>query len=184
MRKLALLTFVTLDGVMQAVRLPEEDRSSGFDHGGWAAPYWEAVMEQVGRTAMAEPYDMLLGRKTHDLFVTNQPQSPNDGRVYVASSKPLVSPWANAVPLVGDAAVAVAKLKNEDGPLLQVHGSQDLNQTLLAKDLVDELRLWIFPVVLGSGKRLFERGAGRSTWRLAETEPTGNGVAMAVYSKS
>lgn len=184
MREIAALTFITLDGVMQAVRLPEEDVSGGFAAGGWAADYWDPVMEQVQGEAMARPYDMLLGRKTYELFSGHQDSSMNNGHVYVVSSGLADLKWKNTTLLSGDVVSVVSKLKKEDGPLLQIHGSWQLIQTLLSAGLIDEFRLWTFPVIVGAGKRLFGRGAGSEKLKLVKTAPTGNGVVMNVYRKA
>ncbi|MEP2990168.1 MAG: dihydrofolate reductase family protein [Parasphingorhabdus sp.] len=183
MRELAILTFVSLDGVMQAVRLPEEDRSGGFAQGGWAAPYWDDVMDQVGQTAMRDPYDMLLGRKTYELFASNQDGNPNDGHVYAISSTLLEPIWENSTILNGDPVEEVARLKEKNGPLLQIHGSWQLIQTLIGAGMIDEFRLFIFPVILGLGKRLFEGVEGIDHLNLVSSEPTGNGVVMNTYRK-
>lgn len=191
MRQLALLTFATLDGVMQAPSLPDEDRSGGFDRGGWAAPYWDGVMDQVRREAMASPYDMLFGRKTYDLFAGHWTQVEGDpvadamnaARKYVVSTGRPDLPWRNSHLIAGDVPREIAALKRQDGPLLQVHGSAGLIRTLLAHDLVDEIRLWTFPVVVGFGKRLFETGSPPQTWALAKSEPGDNGVIMGIYRR-
>ncbi len=143
MRELAILIFQTLDGVMQAPKLPEEDRSGGFGGGGWADPYWDEVMALVGNEAMAEPYDVLFGRNTYDVFAahaTDEHPLPNANK-FVATSNPDTLSWHRSTALTGDIAAEVARLKGQDGPLLQVHGSCELVQTLLAHSLVDELRL-------------------------------------------
>ena len=156
MRDIAILTFITLDGVMQAVRSPEEDTSGGFVHGGWALNCWDEVMEQVREEAMATPYDLLLGRKTYELFAaSSNAEQMKTATKYVATSTVSELKWENSVAITGDIPSEVSRLKTQDGPLLQVHGSWQLIQTLLAHDLIDEFRLWIFPVVVGSGKRLF-----------------------------
>lgn len=183
MRELAILTFVSLDGVMQAVRLPDEDRSGGFAHGGWAAPYWDDVMAQVGQTAMRDPYDMVLGRKTYELFTSNQDGNPNDGHVYTISSTLSEPIWENSTILNGDPVEEVARLKEKNGPLLQIHGSWQLIQTLIGAGMIDEFRLFVFPVTVGSGKRLFEKSNGVTSLKLVRSEPTGNGVVMNVYRK-
>lgn len=193
MRELAILSFVTLDGVMQAPSQPDEDRSGGFSSGGWAAPYWEEAMAQVGRVAMAEPYDMLFGRRTYDLFAGHWPDAEpgpaaerlNAARKYVATSRPDGLTWGPVTALSGDVAAQIAALKRQDGPLLQVHGSTRLIQLLRAHDLIDEYRLWTFPVTVGTGKRLFDDGEETSrplTLRLSET--TTNGVQMTVYRRA
>lgn len=183
MRDIAALTFITLDGVMQAVRLPDEDSSGGFTSGGWASDYWDPVMEQVQKEAMTEPYDMLLGRKTYEMFSGHQDTSMNDGHVYVASSGQIDLKWQNTTLLSGDVVSEVRKLKQQDGPLLQIHGSWQLIQTLLAADLIDEFRLWTFPVIVGSGKRLFGGDIGTGKLKLVKTAPTGNGAVMSIYRK-
>ncbi|MEM9616592.1 MAG: dihydrofolate reductase family protein [Pseudomonadota bacterium] len=190
MRKLAILTFTTLDNVMQAPMLAEEDRSGGFDGAGWAKPYWDEVMAQVGDKAMADPYEMLLGRRTYDVFsgaVTGDippDNSPMTGmKKFVATSRPETLTWANSQALTGDVTAGVAALKQQEGPLLQVHGSWRLIQTLLKSDLVDEMRLWVFPVILGNGKKLFEAGTPPRTFSLVETAATPNGVAMLIYRR-
>ena len=191
MRQLALLTFVTLDGVMQAPSVPDEDRSGGFDRGGWAAPYWDGVMAQVQREAMASPYDMLFGRRTYELFAGHWTQVDGDpaadrmnaARKYVVSATRRDLPWRNSHLITGDVPREVATLKQQDGPLLQVHGSAGLIRTLLTHDLVDELRLWTFPVIVGSGKRLFEAGMPPKTLDLVKAEPGANGVIMTIYRR-
>ena len=182
MRKLAVLTFVTLDGVMQGVRSPEEDPSDGFIRGGWANPWWDEVMEQVREEAMAEPYDLLLGRRTYDMFASGPNAGPMESATkYVATSHAENLRWANSTALTGDVAAEVARLKQEDGRLLQVHGSWALIQTLLAHDLVDEFRLWTFPVVVGPGKRLFGDDAGVRRLKMVKSRTTENGVVMGIY---
>jgi dihydrofolate reductase len=192
MRELAILIFTSLDGVMQGPTSPEEDPSATFTEGGWANACWEGVMEQVGREAMAEPYDMLFGRKTYEAFASHwpnaDPEDPaarrmNGAAKYVASSTLTDPSWKNTVVLSGDVAAEVAELKRGDGPLLQVHGSWQLIQTLLANDLIDEFRLWTFPVIVGSGKRLFADGAMPANLTLAKTEATGNGAMMSIYRR-
>lgn len=186
MRKLAVLTFMTLDGVMQAPKVPEEDLSGGFKGGGWADPYWNEVMNLVAKEAMSEPYDALFGRNTYDVFSAHAtPDHPMHSlKKIVATSKPDTLGWNNTSAITGDIAVEVRKLKQQDGPLLQVHGSCELIQTLLENDLVDELRLWTFPVVVGSGKRLFGSGAISAKFDLMKTDCTSSGVIMALYKRS
>ena len=168
MRELAIITFVTLDGVMQSPSSPDEDPSDGFAGGGWAADYWGEVMEQVRREAMSVPYDMLFGRRTYEIFAAHFPTSSsddpesrmmNEATKYVATNTLTSFNWQNAIAIAGDIAAGVANLKEQDGPLIQVHGSGALIQTLMDEDLIDEFRIWTFPVVAGGGRRLFERGA-------------------------
>jgi dihydrofolate reductase len=190
-RDLAILTFVTLDGVMQAPSMREEDQSNGFDKGGWAAPYWEGVMEQVRREAMATSYDMLFGRKTYDLFSAHWPdveESPiatmmNSARKYVVTSDRSELTWSNSQAVSGDIDQEVTRLKSANGPLLQVHGSWELIQFLLARDLIDEFRIWTFPVVTGSGKRLFEQGSQSKMLSLVKSEASANGAVMNIYRR-
>ena len=185
MRELALLIFQTLDGVMQAPKMPEEDSSGGFTEGGWADPYWAEVMELVGREAMAEPYDVLFGRKTYDSFaaVATSDHPMHGSRKIVATSKPETLGWNNSVAISGDIAGEVARLKTQAGPLLQVHGSCELVQTLLSHDLVDEIRLWTFPVLVGSGKRLFGPTTIPLNLKCVKTASTPNGVVMGIYRR-
>ncbi|RED15299.1 dihydrofolate reductase family protein [Parasphingopyxis lamellibrachiae] len=192
MRKLAILTFVTLDGVMQAPSSSDEDRSGGFTQGGWAQSHWDEVMAQVAVEAMHDPYELLLGRKTYELFAPHwstapQDQEPgamlNEAVKHVVTSHAHELRWNNSRPLTGDVGEAVSRLKSENGPLIQVHGSWQLIQTLLAHDLIDEFRLWVFPIVLGSGKRLFENSAQLQKLKLVKMSGTPNGVVMQIYRR-
>jgi len=185
MRKLAILTFITLDGVMQAPKMPEEDMSGGFNSAGWADPYWDEVMDLVATEAMDVPYDVLFGRNTYDVFSAHATENhPMHGfKKYVVTSKPENLEWNNSTAITGDIAAEVKMLKQQDGPLLQVHGSCELIQTLLENDLVDELRLWIFPVVLGAGKRLFGSGSIPAKFNLMKTDSTPKGVIMGLYER-
>jgi dihydrofolate reductase len=188
MRKLIVSTFLTLDGVMQAPGGPEEDQSGGFTHGGWSVNYWDERMGEVMGEAMSTGFDLLLGRKTYDIFAAFWPHTDdpgarplNDATKYVASRSRPTLEWSNSVLLEGDAADAVAALKQEDGPELQVHGSGDLIQTLVRHGLVDEFRLWVFPVVIGSGKRLFAEGAIPAGLRLVDSTASTTGVVIGTY---
>jgi len=191
MRKLAILTFVTLDGVMQAPKLPEEDTSNGFESGGWANKYWDEVMVQVKNEAMAKPYDLLLGRKTYDLFSVHQSnrnrendESPMDKATkYVATNSKKELDWQNSILITGNIAEEIVKIKAQDGLLLQVHGSWELIQTLLKNDLIDEFRIWTFPVLVGNGKRLFNNGCLPINLALIKSKPTSNGVVMNIYKR-
>lgn len=187
MRKLAILTFVSLDGVMQAPKLPEEDSSGGFEHGGWADKYWNEAMALVGEYAMAEPYDLLLGRKTYDLFSlhnSKNPDTPLNGYTkYVATNSLSTLSWQNSIPISGNIAEEIAMLKEKDGLLLQVHGSWELIKTLLKNDLVDEFRLFTFPIILGEGKRLFSDGNFPKSLKLIKSKTTSHGVAMNIYER-
>jgi dihydrofolate reductase len=189
MRTLAINTFMSLDGVMQAPGGPEEDPTGDFRHGGWGAPYFdEAMLQQV---AESEPYELLLGRGTYEIFAAHWPydEGPiadwlNGTRKYVASTTLDRLDWNNSVLITGDVAAYVAELKRQDGPELQVHGSPGLIQTLLAHDLIDELRIWIFPLVLGSGKRCFGSGTLPAALELTGSRTTQTGVTVNVYRRA
>ncbi|WP_299503589.1 dihydrofolate reductase family protein [uncultured Roseobacter sp.] len=192
MRELAVLSFVTLDGVMQAPSAPEEDTSGGFARGGWAAPYWEEVMPEVARTAMSAPYDILFGRKTYDIFASHWPTAPksdvaeilNSARKHVATSSSNELSWENSYALTGDIVEGVRNLKSDVGPLLQVHGSARLIQTLQANDLIDEFRIWTFPVVVGSGKRLFGENSAFMCYALHDFRVLDNGVTQQMFRRA
>ena len=192
MRTLAILTFLTLDGVMQAPGDPDEDRSGGFTHGGWARDCWDEVMQQVMREAMAAPYDLLLGRTTYEMFAAsfansgdNNPvaEKLNSARKFVVTSSMNQLKWQNSERITGNIAAEVSRLKERDGPLLQVHGSWQLIQTLLSQELIDELRLWTFPVVIGVGKRLFGHGAMPTSLKLVKAESCPGGAVMSIYRR-
>jgi len=191
MRKLILSTFLTLDGVMQAPGGPEEDPTGGFTHGGWSVNHWDEAMGEWMAETMGGSFDLLLGRRTYEIFAAHWPYSTdpaaeqlNSATKYVASKTLDSVDWSNSILLEGDAAEEVAKLKQQNGPEIQVHGSSDLIQTLLEHDLVDELRLLIFPVVLGSGKRLFEEGAVPAGLKLADSRTSSTGVVYAQYERA
>lgn len=189
MRKLIVSTFLTLDGVMQAPGGPGEDDDGGFAHGGWSVNYWDEMMGEVMGAAMSRPFDLVLGRRTYDIFAAYWPRATeedgakplNDATKYVASRSRPTLDWRNSVLIEGDAADGVAALKQEDGPELQVHGSGNLIQTLLGKNLVDEFRLWVFPVLLGSGKRLFSAGTIPAGLKLVDTKVSTTGVVIGTY---
>jgi dihydrofolate reductase len=189
MRKLSVNTFLTLDGVMQAPGGPEEDPTGGFEHGGWSVNYWDDEMGQVMGEAMGEPFDLVLGRKTYEIFAAHWPHSTdeaaakplNDATKFVASRTLTSLEWANSVLIQGDVAEGVAALKQEDGPELQVHGSSNLIQTLLRHNLIDEFRIWTFPVVVGAGKRLFADGTVPSGLKLVDSRISTTGVVIGTY---
>ena len=187
MRELAILTFVSLDGVMQAPRMPDEDPSGGFTKGGWANPCWDDVMENVADVAMASPYDVLLGRNTYDAFANafNGTDSPLDrANKYVVTSRTLSDSWPPTTAITRDIPDAIAALKKESAPLLQVHGSHRLIQLLMEHQLIDEYRIWTFPVVLGEGKRLFGTGSLPSNLELKQSKALSSGATMSVYRHS
>ena len=188
MRKLIAVTQMTLDGVMQAPGGPEEDPTGGFELGGWSFGYFDDVLgEQIGE-AMAKPFDLVLGRKTYEIFAAHWPfdEGPiadgmNAATKHVASRTLGSVDWAGSKLIEGDVATAVRNLKEEDGPELQVYGSSDLLQTLLGSGLIDEFRLWVFPVIAGSGKRLFGEGAVPAGLSLVSSSTSTSGVIVATY---
>jgi dihydrofolate reductase len=188
MRKLVVTTMLTLDGVMQAPGGPEEDPSDGFAFGGWTAPFVDDQGLEAKAAEVSGPIDLLLGRRTYEIFAGYWPNDTesaigkpfNDATKYVVSrSRPSLG-WGPSV-LIEDAAEGVAALKQEDGPELQVHGSGNLAQTLIRHGLVDEYQLWVFPVVLGQGKRLFADGTVPATLRLIDSIVSKTGVFMGTY---
>jgi dihydrofolate reductase len=189
MRKIIVNTQMTLDGVMQAPGGPEEDKSGGFAYGGWSVNYFDDKMGEVMAEQMREPFDLLLGRRTYDIFAAYWPKSSNeavakpfnDATKYVASRSGPKLDWAKSVLIDGDAAEGVAALKEEDGRDLQIYGSGNLIQTLLRHDLIDRYHLWIFPLVIGSGKRLFADGTVPAGLKLIASEITPTGVLMGTY---
>jgi dihydrofolate reductase len=189
MRKLIVSTFLTLDGVMQAPGGPGEDDSDGFGLGGWSVNYWDEQMGQVMGEAMSAPFDLVLGRKTYDIFAAYWPHAPeeagarplNEATKYVASRGHPKLEWSRSVLIEGDAAEGIAALKQSDGPELQVHGSENLIQTLLRHRLIDQYRLWVFPLVIGSGKRLFADGTVPSGLKLIDSKVSTTGVVIGTY---
>lgn len=189
MRSLVVNTFMSLDGVMQAPGGPEEDPTGGFRHGGWAVNYFDDDMME--RMAESAPYELLLGRGTYEIFAAHWPydEGPiadhlNGTRKHVASTTLERVDWNNSTLIQGDVADYVRELRSEDGPEVQVHGSPGLIQTLLEHDLVDQYRTWIFPVVLGSGKRLFGEGAIPAGLRLVDSQVSKSGVTINVYERA
>ncbi|MGH2987541.1 MAG: dihydrofolate reductase family protein [Solirubrobacterales bacterium] len=189
MRKLAVNTFMSLDGVMQSPGGPEEDPTGGFTHGGWGANYFDD--EMMGRVADSGPYELLLGRGTYEIFVAHWPydEGPiadhlNSTRKHVASTTLERVDWNNSTLITGDVAEYVAALKGQDGPEVQVHGSAGLIQTLLEHDLIDEFRLWIFPVVIGTGKRFFGEGTIPAGLNLVDSEASKTGVTINTYERA
>jgi len=190
MRTLAVNTFVSLDGVMQAPGGPEEDPTGGFALGGWATGYFDE--EMLSRIAgAADPYDLLLGRGTYEIFAAHWPydEGPtadqlNNARKHVASTTLDRVDWDNSTLIAGDVAGYVRELKGQDGPEIQVHGSPGLIQTLLERDLVDEFRVWIFPVLLGTGKRLFGEGTMPAALELVDSTTSKTGVTVNTYRRA
>jgi dihydrofolate reductase len=190
MRKIVVGTFVTLDGVMQAPGGPDEDRDGGFTHGGWMVPFIDDVIMRVMTDWVGRADGLLLGRRTYEIFAASWPHASADDpiaaklnsvRKYVASRTLKRVDWSNSTLLTGNIAEAVRKLKGEPGGELQVHGSGELIQTLLRHDLVDELRIWYFPVLLGTGKRLFGDGTVPAGLKLVETQTSTTGAVLQVH---
>lgn len=186
MRKIIVL----LDGVMQAPGGPHEDPSGGFKYGGWTVPYFDDFLGGVMGEQMTKPMALLLGRKTFEIFASYWPKHENDWpgintmTKYVISTTLTTHDWNNSVFINDDVVEALKKLKQEDGPDLQVHGSATLIQTLLEHDLVDELWLKIFPITLGKGKRLFDTGTLPASFTLVESKSSPSGVIVATFKRA
>lgn len=189
MKKLVVSTFVTLDGTMQAPGGPEEDPTGGFKYGGWSANYWDEMMGQVMGELMAKPFDLLLGRKTYEIFAAYWPYAKdepgaaqlNNAKKYVASRTLNKVEWNNSTLLKGDVTQEIRKLKQQASPDLWVQGSSNLIQTLLTNKLIDKYYLWIFPVVIGYGKRLFDKGSIPSDLKLMDSKTSTTGVIIATF---
>lgn len=193
MRKVVVLSFVTLDGVMQAPGGPEEDTAGSFKWGGWSVSYWDDFLASVMNEQMGMPFDLLLGRRTYDIFAAFWPKAPkddpiasklNNARKFVISTGLKNPSWEKTTILKNDIVNEIKKLKEQSGPELQVHGSANLIQTLLKNDLVDEFRLKIYPVTLGKGKRLFAEGTIPAGFQLTESKTSPKGVIVATYSRA
>ena len=193
MRKLVVGTFTTLDGVMQAPGGPDEDRDGGFRHGGWLVPYFDEKFVEIMTDWTKRAGAFLLGRKTYEIFAGSWPKSTdpadeiamalNTRPKFVASRTLDILAWNNSHLLKGDVAEEVAKLKAQESGEIQVHGSSNLIQTLLKHDLVDTLRIWQFPVTLGTGKRLFGEGTIPRSFRLVDTQLNTTGAVLHVYER-
>jgi dihydrofolate reductase len=191
MGTLTIATFMTLDGVMQAPGGPDEDRDGGFEHGGWSFPYFSEDMGDVISDAFAKAEAILLGRRTYEIFAASWPNFPdkddpvasrlNNLPKYVVSTTLDTADWEPTTIVRGDIPAEVAKLKEQYVGEIQVHGSAGLAQTLHAHGLIDEYRLFVEPVVLGTGKRLFEPGTAPTGLRLVESKPMGKGTVLATY---
>ena len=191
MPRIVVSEFLTLDGVMQAPGDPNEDRTGGFEHGGWQLAYFDGIFGSVIMDAFAATGGMLLGRRTYEIFAAHWPRQPPDDPLagtmnglekYVVSTtltEPLA--WQNSTLIKTDVAGEVGKLKEGSGKEIQVIGSGELVQTLMQHDLVDAYRLMVHPLVLGAGKRLFREGTTLTRLRLIETKPTSTGVLILTY---
>lgn len=194
MAKLVVGSFISMDGVYQAPGGPDEDREGGFIHGGWLVPFADEVFGQIMAEWTMQAGAFLLGRKTYDIFAASWPNAVDPADMvgaalntrpkYVASRTNPHLAWNNSSLIRGDVAAEVRKLKAVDGPELQVHGSGELLQTLFKHDLVDTLRIWQFPVVLGTGKRLFGSGAIPLRFKLVETRQNSTGAVLMVYERA
>ncbi len=190
MRKIIVLNRITLDGVLQAPSAPTEDTSDNFTYGGWVVPYYDDVLSKIFRDQMSKPFDLLLGRKTFDIFAAYWPQHAdgwpgvNEATKYVASNTLTRHEWSNTVILKGDVPEEIKKLKQQDGPDLKVYGSGNLIQTLMKHDLIDELWLKIYPITLGMGKRLFAEGTIPAAFTVHESTTSPSGVITAAFKRA
>jgi dihydrofolate reductase len=191
MRKIVVFSMVSLDGVMQAPGGPEEDTSGGFKYGGWTFPYVDPSFGDTINQELSVPFDLLLGRKTYEIFASYWPKHTgpiadpfNKARKYVVSHNAPDLSWKESTLIRGDVVAQLKALKNSDGAMLQVHGSSVMIQTLLQNDLVDELRLRIFPVTLASGKRLFADGTIPAAFELIDSSALPSGVILANYKRA
>ncbi|SFI39472.1 RibD C-terminal domain-containing protein [Bosea sp. OK403] len=191
MRKIVAATFLSLDGVMQAPGGPEEDTAGSFCHGGWTFHYWGDAMGELMGKLFDEPFDLLLGRRTYEIFAAHWPYAGDEDPIakafnattkYVATSSDAPLTWRNSVALP-DVAADVARLKKQDGPKLLIQGSSVLIQTLLRHDLIDELDLLVFPLVLGKGKRMFGEGTIPVALKLVDSKASSTGVVMSRYRR-
>lgn len=197
MRKLVVNTFVTLDGVMQAPGGPEEDPTGGFKHGGWSVNYFDEMMAKTVDKFIGKPFTLLLGRKTYEIFAAHWPFVKNDpdklnamaadrlnnAKKYVVSKTLDKADWENSTLIKGDVVKEIIKLKKQDGPEIQIHGSVNLIQTLLKHDLIDEFHVWTFPLTIGNGKRLFGEGTIPVGFKLLDCKSSTTGVIIAVYAR-
>lgn len=189
MRKIIAITHVTLDGVMQGPGGPEEDRSNGFAHGGWSMSYGDETSGRIIDEIVAGEFALLLGRRTYEIFASYWPNHDDTpiGNAFNKATKHVVTRslgqlnWKNSKKLDGDAVGEAQRLKDSPGPELHIWGSGKLLQTLIVADLVDEFRIWIYPVVLGKGKRLFENGIPPRRLTLVESRSTSDGVLLNTY---
>lgn len=200
MRRIVTSAFISLDGVMQAPGGPQEDPTGGFSHGGWLVPHMDETTGAVIGELFDAPFDLMLGRRTYDIFaaywpdIANKPEADagtlaigaafDRATKYVATHRPESLAWQNSRPLGPDIVAGIRALKAGDGPTLLTQGSSTLVHTLLAADLLDEIRLFIFPVVLGRGKRLFAENALPAGYRLTRSATSGSGVLMATYERA
>jgi dihydrofolate reductase len=189
MRNLVVNTFITLDGVMQAPGGPEEDPTGDFKCGGWSFHYWDEMMGKTMDEFMAKPFELLLGRKTYEIFAAHWPYIKDDPiadkfnatKKYVVSRTVNKLNWKNSFLIKENVAAELNKLKEQDGPELQVHGSANLIKTLANENLVDEYNIWTFPIVVGKGKQLFGEGINAGNLKLLDVKSSSTGVIIARY---
>lgn len=189
MRKIIAITHVTLDGVMQAPGGPEEDPRGGFTQGGWAMAYFDETLEKALDEIMSGEFDLLLGRRTYEIFAAYWPYAGDNpiANAFTKATKYVVTnsldrfDWVNTFPVSGDAAHEVRRLKASEGPELHIWGSSELLQTLITAELIDEFRVWVFPLFLGKGKRLFEKGVPPRGLALVESRSAPMGVVLNTY---
>lgn len=193
MRKLVINEFMTLDGVVQAPGAPSEDREGGFEHGGWVVPHFDEGMVTTVTGWVRGAGALLLGRKTYEIFASSWPHRGDDDPVaavynripkYVVSRTLTHAEWANTMIISSDVEAEIARMKQEEGGEIQVSGSGELVQSLLEHDLIDEFRLMVFPVLVGSGKRLFADGTIPRGLRLVESHALNTGVTISVYERA
>ncbi len=190
MRKIIVLEHISIDGVIQAPGGPDEDTSGGFAYGGWISSYSNMILGTLLRKQMNKPFDLLLGRTTFDIWEPFWPQHAdewpgvNTATKYIASKTRTSSTWQPSVFLNGDVAEKVAKLKQQPGPDLNVWGSGNLLQTLIKHDLIDAFWLMIYPITLGSGKRLFANGTLPAAFKVTDSTVTPNGVIVVNYERA
>jgi dihydrofolate reductase len=191
MRKIVVFSMLSLDGVMQAPGSPQEDTSGGFKYGGWTVPYADESFDKIINRELSVPFDLLLGRKTYEMWNAYWPKKTgaiadpfNKAKKYVVSAKGTDLPWKESILISDDVVAKLKALKAEDGPVFHVWGSTVLMQTLLKNDLVDELRLRIYPVTLGSGKRLFGEGTIPAAFLLEDSQTLPSGVILANYTRA
>lgn len=188
MRKITIINFITLDGVIQSPGGPQEDTSGRFQWGGWVAPFGDDILHQKLTDVMSQPFDLLLGRRTYDIFAAHWPHYDdpigkkfNNAEKFVVSHHDIPLPWQHTTLITDDVVAQLQALKKTEGPDLQVYGSSQLTQTLLKHQLVDIAHLWLYPVTIGSGKRLFEDGTLPGSWKLTDATPTSTGVILTTY---
>jgi dihydrofolate reductase len=190
MRKIVVFSMISLDGIMQAPGGPDEDTSGGFKYGGWTAPYGDEAMGSILEKELSVPFDLLLGRKTYDIFASYWPKQTgfiadpfNKAKKYVVSGNGVDLTWKESTLIDGDVVAKIKTLKNEDGPEFHIWGSGNFLQTLWKNDLVDELRLRIYPITIGSGKRLFAEGTIPAAFKLMDSTILSTGVILANYKR-